>query len=53
MEEISDYMHSVEVSANRSAMSLHRLNSALQRQQQQQQQQQQQLMGMSTDKSIR
>jgi len=47
MEEISDYMHSVEVSANRSAMSLHRLNSALQRQQQQQ------LTGMSTDKSIR
>jgi len=51
MEEISDYMHSVEVSANRSAMSLHRLNSALQRQQQQQQQQL--MIGMSTDKSIR
>jgi hypothetical protein len=50
MEEISDYMHSVEVSANRSAMSLHRLNSALQKQQQQQQQQ---IIGMSTDKSIR
>lgn len=45
-------MHSVEVSANKSAMSLHRLNSALQRQQQQQQQQQL-MIGMSTDKSIR
>ncbi|KAJ4443983.1 hypothetical protein ANN_05772 [Periplaneta americana] len=36
MEEISDYMRNVEVSANKSAMSLHRLNSALQKQQQQQ-----------------
>jgi hypothetical protein len=35
MEEISDYMHNVEVSANKSTMNLHRLNSALQRQQQQ------------------
>ncbi|PSN44885.1 hypothetical protein C0J52_06199 [Blattella germanica] len=37
MEEISDYMHSVEVSANKSALNLHRLNSILQQQQQQQQ----------------
>lgn len=45
MEEISDYMHHVEVSANKSANNLHRLNSGLQRQQQQL------VIGMSTDKS--
>jgi len=47
MEEISDYMRSVEVSANKSAVSLHRLNSALQRQQQQL------ATGMSTDRATR
>ncbi|KDR16258.1 hypothetical protein L798_09677 [Zootermopsis nevadensis] len=47
MEEISDYMRSVEVSANKSAMSLHRLNSVLQRQEQQL------VTGMSTNKATR